>query len=311
MPTQQTFYLDAPTLATATKVFLDSGMTLCAPDGYYSDGTVARQQVGCVLLPAETCPECGEPCQGPVEEALSYEGTYFIPFEAGTVPSSTGAIIVTINSSDTVNGIRATFDNVTFYNELSSPLYGYLAGTTGGYTYIGRSTADCGIDGATIPLDEYIYDGVTYNPTSNIVNVYPTTGEIVFTVNDPDICVMVIPKTTSTPSNLSINVIGPCPDSKAYVSISCPLQLPSMLRAPESDPESPFNCSYPYIYTFYVAPVNGDGVTLGLYDWVFNDINGSSKLANGFYRCPTIPIGYDTFEVQNGVVVAFHSYCAG
>lgn len=311
MPTQQTFYLDAPTLATATKVFLDSGMTLCAPDGYYSDGTVARQQVGCVLLPAESCPACGEPCENSIEEAISYEGTYFIPFNAGTVPSSIGAIIVTINVDNSVCGIRATFDNVTFYNELSSPTYGYLAGTPGGHTYIGGGSYDCGIDGTTYTLDEYIFDGTVYTPTGLQDNVTPTTGEIAFTPTDPGVCVMVIPKPTNTPFNLSINIIGPCPTSKAFVSVSCPLQLPSMQRAPEADPESPLYCSYPYIYTFYVAPVNGDGIELGLYDWVFNDINGVSKMADGFYRCPTVPIGYDTFEVQNGVVVAFYSYCAG
>jgi hypothetical protein len=39
MPTQQTFYLNGPNLATATVVFLDSGMTLCAPDGSALRGT--------------------------------------------------------------------------------------------------------------------------------------------------------------------------------------------------------------------------------------------------------------------------------
>lgn len=311
MPTQQTYYLDAPTLATATKVFLDSGMVLCAPDGYYSDGTVARQQVGCVLLPAETCPACGEPCENSVESALSYNGIYYIPLNAGTVPSSIGAIIVTINSSDEVNGIRATFDGVTYYNELSSPVYGYLAGTAGGHTYIGRSSADCGIDGTTFVLDEYIYDGAGYIGTGLTPSITPTTGEIVTTVDDPGICVMVIPKPTTTPFNLTVSVVGPCPNAKAYVSVSCPLQLPSLLRAPEADPESPFFCSLPFIYTFYIAPVNGDGITLALYDWVFNDVNGSSKLANGFYRANGVPAPYDTFEVQNGVIVAFYSYCAG
>ncbi len=46
MATFGNYYIDAPTLAGATAVFTDVEMTIAAPDGYYSDGTTVRQQVG-------------------------------------------------------------------------------------------------------------------------------------------------------------------------------------------------------------------------------------------------------------------------
>ena len=311
MPTQQTFYLNGPTLATATIVFLDSGMTLCAPDGYYSDGTIARQQVGCVLLPAETCPVCGDPCKGNIDELTSFEGVYYTTFDTGTTVADVGAIIVAINVDNTVSGIRVNFDGI-LYNAVSSPNYGYLAGTPStDFTYIGDTAADCGISGSTYTLDEYVYVAPSYNPLGTTTSVTVSAGEVQTTASDPGVCIMVIPKLSPLPNTIDVTVVGPCPTSKAIIGISCPIKLPSFLGTFGVTTVTPeFFCNFPYSYTYYVAPVNGDGITLGLYDWVFSDENGENVLPDGFYRSPAVPTPDDTFEVQNGVIVAFHSYCA-
>ena len=60
MATSSTFYLDAPSLGSATAIYTDASLTTCAPDGYYSDGIISRQLVSCSLLPQVTCPSCGE-----------------------------------------------------------------------------------------------------------------------------------------------------------------------------------------------------------------------------------------------------------
>ena len=310
MPTQQTFFLNGPTLSAATTVFLDSGMTTCAPDGYYSDGAVARQQVGCVLLPAEACPTCGETCEDSIVDLASFEGMYYSTFFRGETAGDTGAIIVTFQQDNSVAGIRASYDSVT-YNALSSPIYGYLAGTVGAYTYVGGNTYDCGIEGSTYILDEYTYIAPAYSPLGTTTSVTVTSGEMQLTAGDPGICIMVIPKPNPTPSDLFIRIVGPCPSSKALLSVSCPLKLPAFLGTvgvAEVFPE--WFCNFPYNVTYYVVPVNGDGITLGLYDWVFSDINGANVLPDGFYRALNVPAPFDTFEVQNGVIIAFHSYCA-
>jgi len=310
MPTQQTFFLNAPTLSSATTVFLDSGMTTCAPDGYYSDGAVARQQVGCVLLPAEACPTCGETCKDSIVDLTSFEGVYYTTFFAGNTTGDTGAIIVTMSLDNSVSGIKATY-NGNDYNALSSPIYGYLAGIAGQYTYVGGTSYDCGIDGSTYILDEYTYISPAYSPLGTTTSISIVSGEDKITPGDPGLCVMVIPKTSATPDTIDITIVGPCPSSKALLSVSCPLKLPAFLGTvgvAEVFPE--WFCNFPYNVTYYVCPVNGDGITLGLYDWVFSDINGANVLPDGFYRALNVPAPYDTFEVQDGVIIAFHSYCA-
>lgn len=58
MATQNLYYLDAPSFSSATKVYTDAALTTVAPDGYYSDQSISRQQVSGVLLPQITCPSC-------------------------------------------------------------------------------------------------------------------------------------------------------------------------------------------------------------------------------------------------------------
>ena len=307
---QQTYYLNCPTLASATTVFLDPGLTTVAPDGYYYDGATARQQVGGVLLPAEACPACGDICEDSIVDLTSFEGVYYTNFFAGETATDTGAIIVTMLLDNSVSGIKATY-NGNDYNALSSPIYGYLAGTAGLYTYIGGNSYDCGIDGSTYLLDEYTYIAPAYSPLGTTTSITVTSGEDKITANDPGLCVMVIPKISATPDTVNITIVGPCPSSKAILSVSCPIKLPSFLGTygvPTVSPE--FFCNFPYTYTYYVVPVNGDGITLGLYDWVFLDINGATVLPNGYYRALAVPAPYDTFQVQDGVIIAFHSYCA-
>ena len=54
-----TYYLDGNTLANSAAVYTNVNLTSCAPDGYYSDGVISRQQIGCVLSPANDCIGCG------------------------------------------------------------------------------------------------------------------------------------------------------------------------------------------------------------------------------------------------------------
>ena len=63
MPIRQPFYLNANNLYSSTAVFLDAALTMCAPDGFYSDGSIVRELVDCVLLPLQQCPNCcSQPC---------------------------------------------------------------------------------------------------------------------------------------------------------------------------------------------------------------------------------------------------------
>ncbi len=50
-----TYFLDTATFANANTVYLDQGLTLLAPDGFYSDDIIAREQISGKLQVAETC----------------------------------------------------------------------------------------------------------------------------------------------------------------------------------------------------------------------------------------------------------------
>lgn len=58
MAISSTYYLDAPSLGSASIIYSDAALTTVAADGYYSDGVISRQQVDGVLLPQQTCPSC-------------------------------------------------------------------------------------------------------------------------------------------------------------------------------------------------------------------------------------------------------------
>lgn len=58
MATLGNYYLNGPSLSTATGIFTDVDLTTCAPDGWYSDGVISRQLAGCKLLAQQNCPDC-------------------------------------------------------------------------------------------------------------------------------------------------------------------------------------------------------------------------------------------------------------
>ena len=58
MATNATYYLDAETFTEASAVYTDSELTTLAPDGFYSDSNVSREQLNGELLPAVECETC-------------------------------------------------------------------------------------------------------------------------------------------------------------------------------------------------------------------------------------------------------------
>lgn len=77
MATPGSYYLNGPTLSTSTSVFTDNTLTTLAADGFYSDGTIVRQQVGGILLPASTCESCEPICLQYTAIAEDGPGTVF------------------------------------------------------------------------------------------------------------------------------------------------------------------------------------------------------------------------------------------
>lgn len=306
MATQATYYLDAPSLGSATVIYTDINLTTVAPNGFYSDGTISREQVSGSLLPQVSCPSCAIPCGG-IISASGNQGVYYLNTELGT---ATGAIVVKFDPYGVPDGIMATFGGNN-YNAVVSPSYGYLQGDTDLPTYIGASSANCGIpSGSPYTLTEYQYDGANFVSLGTTTPVTIVSGQLEFTGSGPGNTVMVIPKTTASPSILALQFIGPCAGTAFDVNVSCPAALGSF-DSSSMHANSTLACADTIDQIYYVAHVNGSGGVLGLYDLVFSDPNGEFKLSAGFYK--TTDAGANNwFEVDiNGVIVSFGVCGAG
>ncbi len=295
------YYINAPSLASATSVYVDAAMTVFAPNNFYQQDNISRELIDGVLQPQQTCPSCAYPCGDYPVNGGDAIGLYEINSNIG---NGTGAVIIQITSPTVPNGFIVEYDSAN-YNNMSSPTYGLLAATSG-ETYIGKVADDCGIV-ANSPhtLDVSIYNGSTFDLSGNdeIVNV--SSSQIRTTANNPNTCIMVIPKLSASPSTLQARVFTLCPSSDFTVEVSCPSLLQSF-SAGAVQSSGLGACDNTSLTTRYVAHVNGTGGVLGLYDWVFSDAYGQNILPNGYYYAlAAVPSSDDVFRVENGVVVEF------
>lgn len=300
MATESTFYLDAPSLESASVVFANADLTVLAADGFYSDGFIVREQVSGVLLPQQTCQACATPCGGTINGS-GQQGIYYLTTELGP---NVGAIVIRFNPFSVPDGIVATY-NGNIYNGVSSPNFGWLQGDAGLATYIGDTSADCGIVASSpIILDEFEYNGTAFASLGTTTTVTIVSGQMQLTAGSPGNTVMVIPKTLASPSILDLSFIGPCSGTVFNISVSCPAVLLSFASSTIHS-SSAVACEDTVDQTYYVALVNGTSLGLGLYDLVFSDPNGEFKLGEGFYK--TTFAGSNTFfQVDtNGVIIAF------
>jgi len=313
MATTEYYYLNGPDLASATAIFTDSELTICALDGFYSDGVISRELVGCVLQPEVACPSCEEPCCDNIINITGAEGVFLNTFDLDTVSvGATGAIIVYFDPAQIPDGIRATY-NGAVYNEVTNALDGYKASTTAGNpTYLGDSafdrTATCDLVAGSphLGVDEYkVVNGVPI-ATGNTLTVNIAAGDVALkAVPLPDWYVMVIPKTTAAPSTVDIEITGVCPTTGWYLEVGCPVKLVGAKYSRVDD------CSDPaFTYTLYNVPcvkIDPCNPTLlgvpSLYDWVFKDENGEVKLADGPYILEATPDNQQ-IVVSDGVIVS-------
>tara|TARA_R110002012_G_scaffold233815_2_gene407198 strand:- start:24757 stop:25689 length:933 start_codon:yes stop_codon:yes gene_type:complete len=300
------FYIDAPTLATATAVFDDVDLTVCAADGFYSDGTTVREQFNCVLLAAQPCPSCGVACSDTIT-ATGNTGVYNLSFDTG---SDLGAMIVYFDPVGAPDGLRAIFDNVT-YNEVTSPVYGYLASpNSGNYVVLGNSSSDC-TPGVGVTLDGggytglnlYQYNSVTssFDLLSTTATVTGTSADVQLTTNIPGYCTMVIPRPNNNANSVLVDMVGFC-TTAWNLEINCPAALTSTPISLGS-----VDCNITdFENLVFVAPNRGG--TAGepaLNEFAFNDGNGVDKYPAGQYIINP-PSGKKNITIDaNGVITLF------
>lgn len=311
MAISSTYYLNGLSLSSSTTIYSDSALTTIAPDGFYADGIISREQVSGVLLPAVTCGNCTTSC-GQSINTSGVTGIYLLNLDTGTTASDIGAVVIKFNPIGIPDGIRVNY-NGNVYNKLSSPVDGVHQSTDPtAFTVIGSTGSDCGLQGNTTNLPtiaEYLYSGGSFSATGNTQDITINPGDVSLG-SVPGICVIVIPKLNSTPSLFNVEIIGPCSNTAWNINVDCPVLLPSFsstnLRNNENIP-----CSEPFTNVYYFAKVHTDAdFYVGLYDFVFEDPYGATPLIDGYYMTNDVQVPNKVLHVVDGVVVAITN-CTG
>jgi len=283
-----TFYINGSTLANSTAVFDDPDMTICAADGFYSDGTIVREQVSCSLLPPQDCPSCNLACSnGTVitQLLIPANGSYTtIKADTGT---DVGAILIyfeTSTFSGVPEGIRVE-QNSVYYNELvgySGAVFYAKSANPNGFTYTGTGTTGCdpnfGVSTINVTSPNYKYQGGSFNATggNTTLQIQPTD---VIIDSFTGFYMMVVPKTIAYGNILNIEIHAPCSSTACRIEVKCPVLLTGF------EAESGSNCGIStFTLTHYNAPQNGaffGNPSVG--DLIFTDAYGENKVAAGNY----------------------------
>jgi hypothetical protein len=290
---KQMYYLDSASLGSATSIYYDQALSVCAPDGFYSDGITTREQVGCVLLPPQSCDICATPC-GDSANFSGGSGVYQTNIELG---DTTGAVLIRFYINSSPIGIRGIF-NSTVWNKISSVFDGlHISTNPSNFTYIGNVSGDCGISGTAYPfLQNFLFKSGVYVNQGTTESVTVNPGDVSLSSGNPGVCMMVIPKTSASPSILDIFLVGPCPSISFSRSIECPALLPTFRSSPRAN-TLVAACILERDQDYYFASISDLGV-ISLYDFVFSDAYGQYPLADGFYR-----IGATSIQVEDGIVI--------
>lgn len=277
-----TYYINGSTLANSTAIFDDPDMTICAADGYYSDGTIVRQQVSCSLLPPEDCPSCNLAC-GSGNLSYSESTSTYVTIKADT-GTDVGAILIYFRTTIKPDGLRVE-QNSVYYNELvgySGAVYYAKSANPNGFTYTGTGSTGCdpnfGVSTINVTSPNYKYRAGSIDPTggSTTLQIQPTDVVLdVFT----GYYMMVVPKTIAYGNILNIEVHGACNTTGWDLDVRCPVLLTGF------EAESGTNCGIStFTLTHYNAPQ--DGTSFGnpsVGDLIFTDAYGENKVAAGNY----------------------------
>ena len=297
-------YINSSDFLTATSVYDDSNLLTVSADGYYQFGGNYRQQLSGVLGPLVLCETCippAIPCGSGVNPPSGNQGLYNLTFDSGDTVSDVGAIVIYFNPQSVPDGIRVLYDSV-YYNSVSSPTSGRIQSTSGvadAFTLLGNSSA-C-VPALPNTTSYNYFDGFTGSSwnagTPTPQNITLNTGDDQYG-GASEYSTLVIPKTSATPSDVSVQVLGPCSGTAWTVEVDCPITLPSFTAS--ANIGSSINCTAASV-TYYFAKHRGAVNTIPvLTSWVFSDSNGSTALTNGNY----VLSNNNVITVTNGVVTS-------
>lgn len=340
MATTGIFYFDGPSFADATSAFTDASLLTFAADGFYSIGSIYREQTAGLLGPVTSCPSCVSSCVGGAYGFIA--NSQYIPSETTGVykffidpGTDTGAVRVRVNPISAQVKFTWTYNNVSA-SEYTNITDGYLQGVIGKINPGSGIGATCtnfagalltnaaGSNGNTTAGTVFNYDistgawinsgaATTLGPYTN-----EAAGGVTFTAGSPQECYMAIPKPTASTPQLTSNLIEiqievVCTLAEFELEVFCPTPLVGFQATSTASVSNAEACSRTYNTTYYNMPANGasnTGVNPGFpkeKDWLFTDENGEFPVADGFWLIKSSPAPLTaqtnySAEVENGVI---------
>ncbi len=334
MATLGTYCFDGTSFAQATSLFTDSTLSTLAPDGFYGQGQIVRQQLSGVLLNAQPCSACLVPCGSGLSASISNQNGVF---DANIdLANDLGAVVIRCFMGSSVpDGIIATWngnsvnrltsaDNhngVTLINGAGTQVdYAGIANQgTGLPTYVGNqngglltnspynSAGSCPTEGTSpsnfsLVSGAYVDQGTTQNVTiaSNAIGYASDPDSPVFT--------MVVPKTSVTPTVLNLQIFAPLCGTAFNWEVDCPVALPTFTGSPL---QSSVVCSTPNTTYYFVRNATGTAVPYTVRtntipeigNFVFTASDGSAYL-NDTTTLQYVITGTTALGIRNGVVVS-------
>lgn len=337
MATLGTYYYNGSSFASATAIYTNSALTILAPDGYYSDAGIVRQQLSGVLLNASACVSCATPCGSGVSASSSNQNGRFSA--AVDLANDTGAVVIygfygqsipdgqrMIYNGTTYNRFtcRGNHDTITLADGSGTQVdYAGVNNAAGAFTYIGDTNADlqnfspytsttatCPTEGGQ--LENYVLQNNVYTAqgtfvTSTILN------DMLGTANSTSLVyTAVIPKTSATPTAITVENDAPLCGTFFDWEVSCP-STTVLKQFASSNSQLNTTCTSNKPNTFYFArnatyasstftPETNTEPNVG--NFVFKDFNGVAYLNDTNTAAYYIIDGNKYIQVRNGVVIA-------
>lgn len=306
--------------STAPQFYTDSSLTNVADNGWYSFGGVYRQMYNGLLGAPTSCPSCLFDCTSFPNKYVTggtSPGRYSMDIDLG---STTGAVIIHFEPSVNPSQVTWSHDGISA-SEYSNPAWGYTEGL------IGRQ--DSSVDGGTFTCGEnysvsnnsgssnqvvsggilqYDFQGGTFVQSGQNISLGPYNASSSLSApnvnlinGSPGFFTMVVPKPNAAATSVNILIDVVCPNTEFNIKVNCPQNLNTFEAGPRSGACGTVGS---FLYTASVLVPSGVSSSISVYDWAFEDINGSSPMPAGVY--PVVIGGVNNFVTVdvNGVVTS-------
>lgn len=333
------YYFNGTSFSTASAIYTNATLTTLAPDGFYSNAGIVRQQLGGILLNAQSCGSCAVACGDGVSAAISNQNGWF---QASVdLANSTGAVILRCYLGSSIpDGILVTY-NGAFYNRLtafnnhngvtlvdgSGATVDYAGQNNQGTqlpTYVGNQNANLVGNYTTAPSgacsqgdrpQDYVLTSGAYVAQGTFQSVSVVNNQVGYATDtstpSSPVFTLVFPKTTVAPTLANVLVAAPMCGTAFSWEVDCPADLRSFTASAATNSVPNCGADTQTLYfarnaTGTTAPFNEDTNTIpNVGNFVFTTSNGSAYLNDTatpkFY---SLQASGKYIQVRRGVVIS-------